>query len=177
MLLVREVALRELLSEELSSLLPELSEPPLREVEALLRLLEVLVVLLLVSELRLVEVLLRLVEVLLLSLLLVETPELRFELVLLTSLRLLLGVRLLSPDTTRLLPELRLLSSDTTRLLPELRLLSLSDTTRLLPELRVGAVVVVERPVERSVVVMVLLPRLEVMVLPLRLVGLFWTVT
>ena len=174
MLLVREVALRELLSEELSSLLPELSEPPLREVEALLRLLEVLVVLLLVSELRLVEVLLRLVEVLLLSLL-VETPELRLELVLLTSLRLLLGVRLLSPDTTRLLPEL-LLSLDTTRLLPELRLLS-SDTTRLLPELRVGAVVVVERPVERSVVVMVLLPRLEVMVLPLRLVGLFWTVT
>ena len=161
-LLVREVALRELLSEELSSLLPELSEPPLREVEALLRLLEVLVVLLLVSELRLVDVLLRLVEVLLLSLLLVETPELRFELVLLTSLRLLLGVRLLSLDTTRLLPELRLLSS---------------DTTRLLPELRVGAVVVVERPVERSVVVMVLLPRLEVMVLPLRLVGLFWTVT
>ena len=76
-LLVREVALRELLSEELSSLLPELSEPPLREVEALLRLLEVLVVLLLVAELRLVEVLLRLVEVLLLSLLLVETPELR----------------------------------------------------------------------------------------------------
>ena len=89
-------------------------------------------------------------------------------------LRVLLEVLLLSLVVTF---DPRLSLSLVVTLEPRLPLsLVVTLEERLLSLLRVGAVVVVARPEARSVVVMVLLPRMEVMVLPLRPEGLFCTV-